>query len=191
MKIAIDVDGVILDLMGEFCQIYNERFGTNYSKEDANNWDFYKDWEMSLEFLTDTFRYLHENPMRTPLIDRAAPEIMKVLQLTHETDIITSREAHTRKALIKRLDSLEIYKDSHYTNILITPLSPTDVKLRYDFDIFIDDNPNLGKSINNYENKILLLYSQPWNYSVQNAPKVVRVNNWNEILGYLKKQKEI
>ncbi len=186
MKIAIDVDGVLLDLMSEFCQMYNERFGTKYSKEDATNWDFYKDWDIPLEFLTDSFRQLHENPMITPLIDKVAPEIMKELRLVYDIDIITSREAYTRKALIERLNSLGIHKGSHYKEIIITPLSPNDVKLSYEYDLFIDDNPNLATSINKYDDKILLLYNQPWNYSVQNTRNVVRVQNWTEILEFIK-----
>ena len=185
MKIAVDVDGVILDSMVQFCQICNKRFGMHHVKDDATNWDFYQDWKIPLGVLTETFRMLHENPMDTPIVDKNTPKIMEELQVTHQLDIITSREIHTRDPLINRLDSLGIHKGSHYGDIILSPTMPSDVKLTYNYDIFIDDNPNLATSIHEYENKILLLFDQPWNRSVQDSSIVVRVKSWKAILEYI------
>ena len=49
MKIAIDVDGVLLDLMTKFCEIFNERYNTRYSKSDVTNWEFFYEWNITEE----------------------------------------------------------------------------------------------------------------------------------------------
>ena len=44
MRIAIDIDGVLLDLMVSYCEIFNERHKTEYTKKDVKNWEFFRDW---------------------------------------------------------------------------------------------------------------------------------------------------
>ena len=45
MRIAVDIDGVLLDLVITFCEIFNERYNTHYTKEDVSNWEFFNDWK--------------------------------------------------------------------------------------------------------------------------------------------------
>ncbi|MFX0010600.1 MAG: hypothetical protein ACFE9R_09815, partial [Candidatus Hermodarchaeota archaeon] len=73
MKIAIDIDGVLLDIIVEYCKIYNKRFGTNYQKKDIRNWDFFKDWNITEDVAFNIFYEIYADSMNVPFIDENAP----------------------------------------------------------------------------------------------------------------------
>jgi len=189
MRIAVDIDGVLLDLIRDFCIIFNKQFNTSYRDIDVRNWNFFKDWNVSFDSIAPIFKVLHENPSQTKLIDMNARKVLKLLNRNYQVEFLTARERKTKNALMERLNSLKIFKGSHYEKIKIAPISPSDAKLQYDYDVFIDDNPNLANSIVGQEGKILLLYNQPWNQTIRNNKNVIRVKNWEEIWKYFQNLK--
>jgi len=181
MKIAVDVDGVILAMIPKVCEIYNERFNTNYTKEDVRQWEFFKDWNISEESMYKIFDQVYEDSHTLSLVDENAPDVLKKLINKHNVDLVTARNLRFESELIKRLNSLNIKKGTHYENIIHVKAKPYDSKLTLNYDIIIDDNPNLIKAIREYKNKKLLLYDQPWNQNFQDKERVTRVYNWNQI----------
>ena len=77
MKIAIDIDGVLLDIIVRYCEIYNKRYGTNYKKNDVTKWDFFNDWNIDEETAFKIFFEIYEDSRNVPFIDENAPKIMK------------------------------------------------------------------------------------------------------------------
>jgi len=181
MKIAVDVDGVILAMIPKVCEIYNERFNTNYTKEDVRQWEFFKDWNISEESMYKIFNQVYENSQSLSLIDENAPQVLKKLYNKYVVDLVTARDLRFESNLIEKLNSLNIKKGTYYENLIHVEAKPYDSKLTLNYDIIIDDNPNLVKVIGKYMNKKLLLYDQPWNQNFQNKERVTRVYNWNQI----------
>lgn len=181
MKIAVDVDGVILAMIPKVCEIYNERFNTNYSKADVRQWEFFKKWNISEESMYKIFDEVYENSHVLSLVDKRAPLVLKKLFNTHKVDLVTARNLRFESNLIKRLNILNIKEGTHYENIIHVEAKPYDSKLTLNYDVLIDDNPNLVKAIREYRNKELLLYDQPWNKNIVDNEKVKRVYNWNQI----------
>ena len=181
MKIAVDIDGVILDMVLRVCEIFNKRFNKNYSKDDVKKWEFFKDWNVSEEEIFSIFYRAYEESMTLPLIDEDAPEILKKLNDQNHVDLVTARNIKYEIHLIERLDSLEITKGIHYLKLIHANSKPYDAKIRLDYNILIDDNPNLVKSAENFPDKRILLYDQPWNRHIGEIENVVRVYNWKQI----------
>jgi uncharacterized HAD superfamily protein len=184
MKIAIDVDGVLLDLMVEFCEIFNKRYGTKYTKEDVAHWEFFHDWDVSEDVAYDIFHEIYNNSQEVPFIDQRAPRILKNLHQNHQLDIVSARTFKFKGELKKTLETHGIHNNVHYRNLILVENKPYDVKLTLDYEIYVDDNPNLVTPIKNIHNKFLLLYNQPWNYNIRASKNVLRVMNWEEILNY-------
>lgn len=181
MKIAVDIDGVILDMILRVCEIFNERFNSNYSKDNIKRWEFFKDWDVPEEEIFKIFYKAYEESMTLPLIDKNTPEILKKLNNQHHVDLVTARNIKYESHLIERLNSLEITKGVQYLKLIHANAKPYDAKIRLGYDIYIDDNPNLVESAGNFPEKRILLYDQPWNRHVREIENVARVYNWKQI----------
>jgi len=181
MKIAVDVDGVILAMIPKVCERYNKAFNTNYTKEDVKQWEFFKDWNITEESMYKIFCQVYENSQTLSLVDENAPQVLKKLYNKYYVDLVTARDLRFESNLLERLTSLGIKKGAYYENLIHVKAKPYDSKLSLNYDLIIDDNPNLVKAIGKYMNKKLLLYDQPWNQNFQDKERVTRVYNWNQI----------
>ena len=181
MKIAVDVDGVILAMIPKVCEVFNRMYNTNYTKNDVKQWEFFRDWNVSEKIIYKIFDKVYENSHTLHMVDENASYVLKKLFNTHKIDLLTARNIRFEHNLIKRLNSTDIRKGTHYEQIIHVSAKPYDSKLAFDYDIIIDDNPNLVDAIRKYENKQLLLYDQPWNQGIKENTKIKRVYNWNQI----------
>ena len=181
MRIAIDIDGVLLDLMVSYCEIFNERHKTEYTKKDVKNWEFFRDWNIAEEESFEIFYELYENTMSVPFIDNRAPEYMKELNFSHDVYIVSAREPQYRSQIIKKLKSHDVKKKVQYVDLILLRHKPYDLKLSQRFDVYVDDNPNLVEPIKKKREGYLLLYDQPWNQNSVCIDNVIRVFNWQEV----------
>ena len=181
MRISVDIDGVLLDLVGQVCRIYNEQHNADYSKKDVSQWEFFRDWNISEESMYEIFNLAYQNSAYTSLVDDGAPCVLKELNRTYNVDLVTARDEQYKKELLARLSSLNIKMGAHYENLIHVKTKPYDAKLGLNYDLYIDDNPNLAQPLEFYENKTLLLYDQPWNQKTNEKFNIIRVNNWNHI----------
>jgi len=181
MRIGVDIDGVMLDLGSKFCEIFNELYETNYYKENVRRWEFFRDWEVPEETIYEIFDKAYEQSSSIALIDEDAPHILRKLNEAHYLDFVTARNRKFESYLINRLNYLEIRKGIHYRDLIHVKPKPYDAKIALDYDILIDDNPNLVKAITTLPNKKLLLFDQPWNQHLGEKTNIIRVHNWKQI----------
>jgi len=189
MKIAIDIDGVLLDIMVEYCIIFNQKYGTNYSKADVTDWEFFKYWNISEKEAFEIFDIIYEDSMPVPFIDENAPTIMENLNKLHEVSIVTARNLKYKDPVVKKLNFHNIKKGIQYRDIILLHHEPYDIKLQQNFDVYVDDNPNLVEAIGELKERTLLLYDQLWNQNCICENNVIRVHNWKEVLKEIKKLK--
>lgn len=181
MKIGVDIDGVLLNLIEKVCEIFNELYHTDYTENDIRRWEFFKDWKVSEEIIYNVFYIAYEKSKTLSLIDDNAPQILKELNKKYRVDLVTARNFKYESQLIERLNSLEIKKGVHYENLIHVEPKPYDVKIKLDYNILIDDNPNLVNSIEKFPDKKILLYDQPWNQNYEEKENITRVYDWNQI----------
>ena len=181
MKIAIDIDGVLLDIIVRYCEIYNKRYGTKYQKKDITNWEFFKDWNITEEKTFNIFYEIYADSMNVPFIDENAPKIMKKLHELYDVDIVSARLPEYRSSIVNKLNFHNVREGIQYTELILLHHKPYDIKIKQKYDLYIDDNPNLVEPMKQLKNRILLLYDQPWNQDSVCDKNVYRVYDWNEV----------
>ena len=185
MKIGVDIDGVILDLGSKVCEIFNSLYDTNYTKNDVKRWEFFRDWEVPEEIIYDIFDKAYQQSSTIALIDNDAPHILEKLHKVHDLDLVTARNKKFESHLVDRLNFLEIRKGVQYGDLIHVEPKPYDAKIALNYEILIDDNPNLIKPIIIFPKKRLLLFEQPWNRNLEEKENVKKVKNWKQIEGLL------
>ncbi|MBD3216148.1 MAG: hypothetical protein GF311_26275 [Candidatus Lokiarchaeota archaeon] len=181
MKIAVDVDGVLLDLMVTYCEIYNEQFETDYTKKDVIRWDFFEEWDINENQAFEIFHEIYENSFEIPLIDEYALFVLEQINKSHHVDIVSARSEQFTSQLGGTLKSHGINQGIHYRHLILVHEKPYDIKLRLNYDLYIDDNPHLANAIRERNDEVLLLYDQPWNRVIDESENIIRVFNWKEI----------
>jgi len=185
-QIAVDLDGVLWDLMASYVKVHNKLYDDNKNIHDVNDWEFFKDWGMYPE--DRAYEIFHMiDLMDVPIIDKKAPKYMKALQEYGEVDILTARRPEKRQEAIDKLESIGIYKGEHYDTMVIVGYKPYNVKSGYPYDYFIDDSPRVATALHekfkgNPYAPMLFLWDQPWNWRVESNGITKRVKGWKDIL---------
>ena len=176
MKIAVDLDGCVWDIMGIFVEIYNKEFNDDVKYEDIDDWYFFSQERFDIVYPLTLPRI-----MDYPVLDNYVDVYIHGLNMNHDVSILTA-ELNTIEVLKEKLDSIHIHEGTHY-NKLITIDPKKTKKLEYEFDIYIDDNPNMAKDMHKFPERYLLLYDQPWNqdFEDEKTENVWRVYDWDEV----------
>jgi len=112
-------------------------------------------------------------------IEKDAVEVSCTLkEYDHEIYILTAKRTDRFKPFIKRA----LDKNGFVYDDIIIVRDHVDKYKRLDFDVYIDDHPEMSDFGMKY-NKKVLLYNRPWNeYKKFNWP-VIRVYNMKDVLG--------
>lgn len=177
-KIAVDLDGVTWNIHERLLDIYNKKYNTTIKNEDINRWDFFPEerfWVCYKEMVLSINEFKPMNMKIGFYINR--------LSFYYDISFIT-HGIYKRENIIEKLRSWNILQELSYEDVILENYKNS--KTSYDFNYFIDDNPNMVSEIQEYPYKILLLYTQPWNKYINTSHfgNVIRVNNWEEILNY-------
>ncbi len=188
--IGVDLDGVLADTMGLYCELFNETYGdgkyhddlftTFYpmTKDRVKGWDFFKNWGMTTDIGMKMFLTCWENfDKLLPTETELDKKLGSLKEMGHQISIITAEQK----------DSIPyIYEWLHLHNIpydTITFIFNGQPKMLYLTDVLIDDNPHTAEvCAEKWLTKKMILYDQPWNKHVKEAPNVPRAYSWNEII---------
>ncbi|MCV0430346.1 hypothetical protein [Nitrosopumilus sp.] len=177
MKIALDVDGVLADVIISWIN-YNNSIRPKIDKYQITNWEFWK------EFKIDPFDFYSElsscwkNWISIPATEENLSSLTKSLSNIGQVDIVTAREHSTNSFVKSWLDHHDVSYDN-YVSVIDGPM-----KADLNYDVFIDDSPlNAEKFLEN--NKKVFLYSQPWNQHIHNN-QIQRVSNLTEVIEKIK-----
>lgn len=174
MRIGIDIDNTIT----------KTRESVFYYKRKSrfkNNKGYYICWDKKdqEEFLKE---YVENIQMNAKVKDGAKEVIDALKRLGHEIILITYRENilsdKTRENTTRFLKEHKIY----YDDILFGSFDKGKVCKENNIDIMIDDSPENIESVAKEDIKVLV-YPMFYNKNT----KYPRVNNWKEVLKYIKK----
>ena len=82
---------------------------------------------------------------------------------------------------LNKLNLHNIREGIEYVELILLHHKPYDIKMKQNYDVYVDDNPNLVEPIKRLEDRTLLLFDQPWNQESVCEKNVYRVYDWNEI----------
>ena len=181
MKIAVDLDGVLAESMLVWCDRANKEFGTHLNMEDLDSWSWWKRFPISKD---DFYRILDESWDDWKEIPPTEPEIAaKVARIEKfgDLDIVTGRSKRTVEAARSWVDSQKV----RYRRF-VRVLGWRD-KVLLDYDVYIDDAPDLMPLISRSPTAWGVLYERPWNRTVGDMPKVLKAKSWRQVPALLKR----
>ena len=185
MKIAVDLDGVLAESMLVWCDLVNKEFGLRVKLEDLDSWASWTKLSISKD---DFYRILDEsweNWEEIPSTEPGISEKVEKIQTFGDIDIVTGRSRRTVDAAKNWVHAHKIGY-GHFVSV-----AGWRDKVVLDYDVYIDDAPDLMPLVSNIPLRWAILYDRPWNRSVPSMPKVLRAKKWIEIpklLGQIKKQ---
>jgi len=174
-KIAVDLDGVLAETMEAWCRIVNERFGTRLKLDDLDTWTSWRKTGISkeqfFEILDETWDAWESIPPTEP---RLAEKVERVEKLG-DLDIVTGRSRRTVEGAkswlrnqgipYKRFVRVRGWRDKVFLN----------------YDVYIDDAPELMPLISRNPRMRGILYARPWNRDVTDMPRVFKAKSWDDI----------
>ena len=181
LKIAVDLDGVLAESMLVWCARVNREFGKRLKMEDLDSWSSWNKFSISKD---DFYRILDESWDEWQEIPPTEPEIAEKvapIEKFGDLDIVTGRSKRTVEAARSWVDSQKV----RYRRF-VRVLGWRD-KILLDYDVYIDDAPDLMPLISRSPTAWGVLYERPWNRSVGNMPKVLKAKSWRQVPALLKR----
>jgi uncharacterized protein len=173
MKIALDVDGVLADVIQSWLN-YNNSIRQEISKQEISEWDFWKKFKINRYDFYAELSSCWKNWMSVPPTETNLSLTTKNLSKIGQVDIVTARERSTDSFVKNWLNHYDISYDN-YVSVIDGPM-----KADLDYDVFIDDSPLNALKIIQQKKKIIL-YSQPWNQHIL-EDQIHRVSNLSEAI---------
>lgn len=175
LKIAVDLDGVLAETMEAWCRRANEFLGTNYTLSDLDTWGSWRKLGITrdqfFQFLDEAWDDWETIPPTEP---RLAEKVEKITRLG-QIDVVTGRSKESVRSAKNWLTAHQI----EYRRFVRVPGWKDKIFLNY--DIYIDDAPELMPLISRNPMMWGILYSRPWNRTVPELRQIFRVESWTEI----------
>ncbi|GIU70822.1 MAG: hypothetical protein KatS3mg003_0301 [Candidatus Nitrosocaldaceae archaeon] len=168
MKIALDLDGTLADIIGSWLIEYNKKSREKLDYNNITKWDFwiklgYTPTRFFKELSNCWKRWQHIKPIE----DRVSYAVEQ-LHRFGKVDIVTARDPESSNYAKEWLN----YYNIPYNEFVLVARGSD--KAYLDYDIFIDDSPINAKKISRF-NKMILLYDQPWNRDVRENNNIIRI----------------
>lgn len=174
------MDGVLAETMEAWCRIVNQRFGTRLKLDDLDTWTSWRKTGISkdqfFEILDETWDMWEEIPPTELGLARKVEKVEKLGEL----DVVTGRSKRT----VEGAKSWLVHHKIPYRQFVRVRGWRDKVFLNY--DVYIDDAPELMPLISRNPVMHGILYQRPWNRDVADMPRVFRVDSWVQIPRILK-----
>jgi len=177
MKIALDVDGVLADVIKSWLN-YSNTIRPKISKHNITDWDFWKKHKINRYDFYAELSSCWKNWNSIPSTEENLSYVTKNLANLGQVDIVTARERSTDSFVKNWLNHHNISYDD-YISVIDGPM-----KADLDYDVFIDDSPLNAQNFLQH-NKQVILYSQPWNQHVSEN-RINRISNLSEAIDKIK-----
>jgi len=176
MRIALDVDGVLADVIQTWL-IYNNKIRKSITKNEITEWNFWEKFQINRFDFYKELSTCWKSWKEIPPTEEKLSTIINELSKFGTIDIVTARERSTDEFVKNWLKSQKIIYQN-YVSVIDGPK-----KALLDYDVFIDDSPLNATKIIDADKKILL-YSQPWNLNIDNS-SILRIDTLSDAKKYL------
>ena len=188
MKIGIDIDDVVIELVSSFCKFYNSKHKGDLCIEDFKGYYLSTILPINREEEYPFFKEFHDSEDFDEIsFIRNAKESIDKLKQDHELVFITARNLDWKQKTLN-------FFNKHFNG--------DDFKLVFSGDIYGGRRPKeeickemgINVLIEDHHEKTLnyanagidvILFDRPWNKNTSHD-KITRVHNWNEILDKIK-----
>ncbi len=187
MKIGIDLDSVLAEILTPLNDFYNHRFGTNYQLSEYVNFSLSKVWGCTSEKAIEAvFEFYHSPYMKAIPVVAGAVEAVDYLRKKHELIVITSRSEEISEITHQWINQYfpnrfaEVVLTNQFSRPGIEFKTKGEVGKEIGIEAMIDDNlDNLldcaKHGINGY------LFEAGWNRYQTVPESIVRIKSWTEV----------
>lgn len=178
MRILVDMDDVLEQLVPGWVAYINERFGTQTRAEDV------RDWNMALAFPTLTHEQVYSAVLDDALWDYVKPmpgadEALRSLMAEgHEIYVVTATQYQTLQAKMERV-LFRYFPYIDWAHVIITQN-----KHMIDGDVLIDDGPH---NLTGGRYRKLLFSAGHNRFFDESTVGAIRVNGWQEIVPLIRR----
>lgn len=183
LKIAVDYDGCLAKTMDFVCELINFKTGNNHTYKEINRWTYWEDIGLGKEFW-DCYDFLDKNGrlLIKPYDRYVTNSLDEINRLIGSFDIVTANNKSAGNQIEEWIYMIYINPENvPIFNINCIGRKTAAEKLELNYDIYIDDNPNLAEAAIDFPNKKILLANAPWNKHIKNSFNVKRFESWKEI----------
>ena len=181
--IGIDIDGTVADMLNTL-KPYIFRINTRAKMKDI------KDYALTgvglnseiMDNIFKSFRYKGDY-LRMKPIRGSIKAIRELKDLGYKITFLSARDQYD--AVFQETHDWLVKHKYKFDGVLCFQRNKIEPINEFKIDLLIDDNPNEIKEVS--EKGIeCLLFDQPWNKEIKETDKIKRVNNWKEVLNYIK-----
>src|SRR5438309_10357567 len=161
--------------MEAWCKRANEFLGTSFKLADLDTWASWRKLGISRE---QFFQFLDEawdDWKSIPPTEPRLAEKVRGIARSGQIDVVTGRSKESVSAAKTWLTEHKI----PYQRFVRVPEWKDKIFLNY--DVYIDDAPELMPLISRNPKMWGILYSRPWNRTVPELRQIFRVESWTEI----------
>lgn len=183
LRIGIDIDGVIVDLVSLMLPLLSKACGRPVSHQDIYCFDIGRALDIE-EKMADVWAQVYDSDtlQSAPPIKGAITGLSVLRE--HEIWLITRRPTSTRSHTVSWLRRYKIKYDH-----LIFDSSPQKHLVGRGFDAFVEDNLEQACAIAE-AGIFTLLLDHPWNQAPTLPKRCRRAEDWNAIVLYIKRLEE-
>lgn len=180
MKIAVDLDNVLVEITDLLLEIANRDYNVHVTRKDINRWKSWNSFGIYEKEFSAMLDECAEKYLTLPIVDEDAPEYMRIMNRYDNIDIVTARNKDQNLLITVKLTMLGIYPKTHYNEIVTVGRNGNKSKL--DYDLYIDDSPILAEELIGTK-KTLFLYNANWNqyFNDDKYLNITRVNGWKDL----------
>ena len=180
-KIALDFDSVLSDTMVTWTEKFNFERGHNLSKKDITIWKFWENIDVvQKEDAKYFFKQAWEDWTNLPPTEENLDQKVSKIAEFGEIDVVT-RVDNTH---LRYVDKWLIHNNIHNINKV---KHAGDDKISLDYDLFIDDDPDLAEAANK-KNKKCFIYHQEWNKTVKENNNVIKIQDLTDAIDKISKK---
>lgn len=194
MKIGIDLDSVLADLMDPLIRFHNERYNKKHTIKDHVTYNLTEVWGVSSEEVLHRIYEFYESPYMDEVLPMSGSvEGVNKLQIVHDLHVITARPYDIEKKTVDWLDRYfpgkfkSIYHTNWVSSTRYKKRNKSELCVEYGVECMIEDHLDFATDIAD-ENIEVLLLDSPWNQSNMLPDKIHRVFTWEEIVEKIHKK---
>jgi len=190
MKIAIDLDEIIVGFLDAFIKYHNDTYKTTYHKSDFFSYEFWKIIGGTREEAIDKVYSFHDSHYFDEMepLDGAI-DAVKELKTDNQLYLITSRQDDFKE---KTRAWIEKHLSNTFDEVLYTNAYPkngisrkkSDLCSSLNVDVLIEDNLDYIIECMKPDRK-MILFKYPWNEQREKPKGIYVVSDWNETLKLL------
>ncbi len=189
MKIGIDIDEVVVEFMKGYLNFHNKKHNTCYKLNDITNYHlwkcgFHKNKEESVREVVEFSDSDYFNSLS--LVKGAKSSLKKLFEI-YKSYFITSRSEDIKEKT-KNFFYLNFPKNKYefvFSGEIYGGKTKSEICSEFGIQIMVEDNADYAFDCAEKGIKTFLL-DKPWNKNCEEHEKIVKVNNWNEVLEKLK-----